>query len=168
MRSFAGIVLVLSLLGAWTAVAAVNCFQYCPAPLTFGFRALVDGDFQHLFSSPYLWRGYTTLPQSAWLVQWRTVGLVGMFVLTALWLVRVRRHKNWLWVGLTCLPAVGLCYAIARIALHDNTVPERAGPWLTSMVLGTLYALLACAFFAGIHLLSSPSTPRRKPVPARA
>ena len=89
----------------------------------------------------------------------------GVVVLAALWLVRVRGRKCWLLVGLACLPAMGLCYAVAGIALHDNTVPYRAGPWVATMLLGALYALLACAFFAGIHLLPSP---RRRTAPARA
>ncbi|HUW55154.1 MAG TPA: hypothetical protein VMZ92_00820 [Planctomycetota bacterium] len=175
MRIAAVVVVILALVCAFVVVDVVSAFQHateCDAALGDAlmvgkvYRVLTDGGTWAgalgrlpgvLIGGPFNWRVLTT----DGLIDWWALAATVVFVLACVWVIRVHLGKPWLVVGLACLVLSPVLHAAGRIALASNTSPARAGAWLATMLLGTLYPLMACAAFALVEAVTSRSLPSR-------
>ncbi len=113
---------------------------------------LLVGHVHHLLLTSFIWRQYPGNPPDllrVWHFDATAALLVLPLVACAYYFVRIKMRKPLYLVGVASLPAAVLPYAVGLLALRGNTVAERCGPWMVTMLLGLLYALGACVLFCG-------------------
>jgi hypothetical protein len=156
MRILTSSLLVLTIICVSFTLTALNVLvnlrQEHIASGLISMDALIEGKAHHLFQTPLMLASFPALPAIGALVD-RTALLVTVgFVLLSVWLLRFRLHKSWLCVGALPLAAGPILFGVAAWALHGNTVPERAGPWLVTILLGHFYPLLGFSMLAILDL----------------
>lgn len=165
MRKIAKVLLVMGLVCSWLVVGLVNWLIAFPIEPTWGRQAVAAGRLDRLLTVEYFWRDCLwTLPNLGTLVNWRAMLVVGVFVITMAWLLRIKRQSSWLTVSIVC-PVVGAgLYAGGMMTLHENSqIADFVGPVVAVMLVGLLYSLIACSFFAALHLIDTPPRARRLP-----
>jgi len=153
MRSIASIILVLSLASAVIVVGVLSTVQNVRDTYLPGI--FIAGKLYQAFTPTSVRDGLVGIHRAKW--QWFVHAPVATFVLTfsllALWRLRLKGRRSWLLVGLTCLLLAPGFYIAGWLGVRTTLDPARYGNWLAVILLGVLYALTACAFFAFVQML---------------
>ena len=110
---------------------------------------LLRGHVHHLFLTSATWRRYPSDPRRLLRLDPTAALLVLPLVACAFYFVRIKMRRPLYLVGVASLLTAVLPYAVGLLALRGNTVAERCGSWVETMLLGVLYALAACVLFCG-------------------
>ena len=182
-KQSAALVLLLSIFAGSVLVTAVAGLCSCSSEdlLVLERAGAVQGHLAPLFASSFVWSRYPAAPNHLTaLADQRALLTTIPLLLIALYFARIRGRRPFPLLIVICLAVALVPYAVGMIALHDNTLLERTGPWLAVMLLGPLYALAACAVICIVELLRPDSRhrslwgrlplecpPLRTPVPHR-
>ena len=162
-------VILCVFLGLWalTAVSGLmNLTSLSPAEMT----DLMQGKVEQWFSSSGMWLKYpAVVPFSeGWvLFERNAVALTVPFILGVYYFLRVRNHFSFLRVGLVCLMVGLIPVLLGRLMLLGNTMPEKSGPWVATMLLGAWYATLACLLFTLLGMVRRDEAKKKKPEKCR-
>ncbi len=156
MKRRAVLILLLVMFAVSVLLAAVEGFRNCSAEdgLVLERAGVFQGHLAPLFATSFVWSKYPAVPNAPTaLVSEKAFVLTIPLLLVALYFARVRGRRPFPLRIAVCLAVALVPYAAGVIALHNNTVAEKAGAWLAVMILGPLYALLACAVICVVELL---------------
>ena len=159
MRLLAILFLVFSIAAATltsTVICALSNFSEDIEGIS--LEALIRGNAHHMFFAPGVLRQYPSFASSGAYLDWTVLLFTGLSAAGVIRVARVWRQARWLLVGTLCLLIPIPAYLAGTIALWNNTIPEHAGPWLSTMYLGILYTSLLCAACALLEVF--PDAPR--------
>jgi hypothetical protein len=145
-----GVSVVLTALGALSNVSRED-------GALLNFLDLQRGHITTLFTTPFVWSKYPRLPQLGCLFDLKAFLLVVPLLLVVVYLLRVRSRRRFPILVGTCLAVMVVPLSAGAIALHENNVPEIAGPWLVVMLLGPFYVMTGCALLCVAELCHRPS-----------
>lgn len=159
MRFLPWLILVVALLLGSIVLTAIDSLPFVVAEAVESGQVSTDkllaGHVHRLSLASSIWRRYPAAPPLVACFDMTAGLLILPLVACAYFLVRVKMRKPSCLVGVASLPAAVFPYCVGLLALHGNTVMERSGPWLNTMLLGVLYALAACVFFSGYECCKS-------------
>jgi hypothetical protein len=163
MRWWAVLVLLVVVFFGSVLLTAIAGLHNCSATdgLLLDRLGVLQGHVSPLLASPFVWSRYPAAPSHlSSLVSTRAFLTTVPLILAALCLPHALRRRSFpLSIGI-CVVVAAVPYVAGMVALHDNTVPEKVGPWLSIMFLGPLYVLVVCAFVCVVELMR-PSTRSR-------
>ena len=120
-----------------------NLSEFSPPHLTKDI--VVSGKAHHFLLAQKTWEHFPPRPWPLFrFVDLRALGLMAVAMSCVYIVARVRMRWSYSMVGLLCLIASAVPYSLGAVALSNNTVPENAGPWLVTMLLGVLYGSMTC------------------------
>jgi len=131
---------------------------------------LLHGRIESWFRDSTIWSRYPAwgvLSRPEALFSSQAVLMTAPLFLVLYYLLRLRKRYSLITVGLFSLLAGTIPYVSGRLALLYNTEPLNAGPWITLMLLGALYATLGCMLFTFLGLLLQQKSAVRKEVRVR-
>ena len=168
MRKLAYAVIVLNILLASLLMTTTVMLCNLDGRIDITQWDIVHGNIAAFVTSRWLWSIYPSVPHPAAMLS--TEALLLMAILTAggyYWL-QIHLKKSPLAVSLFCLASIVLPYGVCKIALSFWTGDDfgDVGRWLSRMLCGMLYAVLASLFFAVWHVAGPQlSLMRRIPDP---
>jgi len=149
------------------SLTAINGLMNVSSMSAAEMNYLMQGEVERWFLSSGMWGRYPALvpfSEGSVLFEIRAVGLTIPFILGVYYFRARRSECSYTMVGLMCLLVGVIPYAVGRWMLYGNTMPEKSGPWVATMLLGVWYATLACLLFTMIGLLRREE-PREKKEP---
>lgn len=165
MRVSVLVVLLLALLCASFCTTALNMlFTYTGNnPSEISIEAIATGKVHLFFVTPLMWSNYPTVPSPFALVHLPTLFMTSVFVIAAVWLLRIKLRKPWLQVGLLCLIFPPLLWALGLLMLNNNVILDQGGGWCAMVLINCLFSLFACIAFTILEIVS---TRRARPLMA--
>ena len=117
---------------------------------------LTEGRILHVFAASEFWLDYPAfipLEYIQVIIDFRAFFLTVPLIAYIYYLLRHKMKYSLHTTGLGVLTAGLVPYFSGMLVLTGNTDPSRCGPWLATMVLGLLYAIITCMILTGIEIV---------------
>ncbi len=114
---------------------------------------LVHGQVLQMLMVKEFWSQYPAIPSANLLFLPSALILMGLLLGSILYLLAYRQKMHPLAVSAVVLLTAVIPYGMGRMILSRNAEAGNAGPWLAFMLVGALYASVACALFSGFEMI---------------
>lgn len=118
-------------------------------------QIILTGQVHHFYMAAETWRNFPHEPGPiALYVDFTALGVMGAFIGAIVMLGR-RRRISWTLLGWAVVLSAAIPYVVGLYALRDNVVPERAGPWMATMLMSVLYAAIALSVLTVVDMVGT-------------
>ena len=164
--------LTTCLLAGSVLINSIDCLTNLSGPGDLDLNRLIKGHIVQMFHSRSVWSNYPALvhPEN-WsiFINLKAIMITAPGFFCVGYFLGRKKKQSFITLSLACLSVGFIPYFLGLFALHNNTVPENAGPWIAIMLLGLLYSIsAACVCLILVLLREAPTSagPAKSPCPA--
>lgn len=131
-------------------MTAITLLSHLDSGMDIALDPLMRGDLTPVFTSGVFWSDFPSWPYHA--AHFLAFGPAATMAMVGALLLAAQRRWRWpaAFVALLMLLGGSIPFAVGRIMLHGNTVPEATGAWLLWMLAGPCYAAVLALLVLGV------------------